>query len=1138
MRAFVSTLVSLAMLTGICVQRAYTQDYRGRVQGTVADSTNAVIAGAVVVLRNNLTGVAATRTSGENGAYLFDLVEPGSYTLSAEQPGFSKFVQQNIVVQMRGDVTVTPVLTVGGLTESVTVSTAPSPLQFNTSSMDLVIDRRMVQELPILSRSPFALALLDPAVSNYATPNLILPFNKWQTAGWTIGGGDGGSNDLLLDGTPVQIGSSGTYVPPTDAVQEFTVQQNSVDAEFGHSTGGILSVIMQPGTNEVHGTAYYFGRNPALNAASNSVSHAKNTSRYHTYGGTVGGPIKKNKVFTFVAYEGLRSSESRNAVFTLPTSLERDGDFSQSVNAAGGLRMIYDPFSTQFDPVSGVATRTPFPGNKIPQIRMDPTALRILPDIWLPNNPGDDQTGVHNFRRGYKRYFHYGNISDRTDWNINDKWRGFGRFSLYNHDRDPENYAHSPATPINGYEVQSRNYTGEAIYMMNPTTVVRFRMSYASILDDLRASSTEIGSEGLAKIWPNQWYEAYTKDVPILFYPGLSFGGTSLGRTEAWSEHAHSYSYQFGVSTQYRAHYIKVGVESRRTSGMAYYPTLSHFNFSAETTADTFVSPDTSLSGDPYASFLLGAPTGDSTAHYTPRPEVSLTSYGAYFQDDWKISSRLTLNLGLRYEYQTPQREAQDRISHYLDLTNPIPEMQSNPPSFPSEVLALRSSPPVFNGAWVFADQSHRSVYSTAKDLFLPRLGLAFRLTNKTSLRFGYARFVKPIENIGPAVIGGNVLAGFDATSNTLSDLEGIPRASLSDPFPANNPLVLPIGRTYGRYMNLGDNAEWFKQNLRPPKNDRFDFSLQRQIPGDILLDVTYFMNLGHDYLYTLLPNLFDPNLYYEKKGLLDEGVPNPFFNYLTADKFPGPLRYQDTVSVGSLLSPYPQYGSLAQDATEGARQRYYSLKVKAQRNFSHGYSILAAYNYGYEKGEAFFNDIDEYRGLFSYLPSSRPRHRLIASSVCDLPFGKGRPFLGGLPSVLNAIVGGWTLSPVFSLSSGNFLQFGQAKASGAPKVFRNRDNWFDTSVFEAPDPYTPRTNPYQYAGVTGPRSWNIDAQLSKYFSIRERFRLQFRIEAYNLTNSFIPLDPSTDVYDYSFGRSTDQANMGREMQFSLKLHF
>jgi len=193
-------------------------------------------------------------------------------------------------------------------------------------------------------------------------------------------------------------------------------------------------------------------------------------------------------------------------------------------------------------------------------------------------------------------------------------------------------------------------------------------MSYASILDDLRASSTEIGSEGLAKIWPNQWYEAYTKDVQILFYPGLSCGGTSLGRTEAWSEHAHSYSYQLGVSTQYRTHYIKVGVESRRTSGMAYYPTLSHFNFSAETTADTFVSPDTSLSGDPYASFLLGVPTGDSTAHYTPRPEVSLTSYGAYFQDDWKISSRLTLNLGLRYEYQTPQREEQDRISREMVL--------------------------------------------------------------------------------------------------------------------------------------------------------------------------------------------------------------------------------------------------------------------------------------------------------------------------------------------------------------------------------------------------------------------------------------------------------------------------------------
>lgn len=1133
-------MLSAALVSAwLIIQGAYGQNYRGRVQGTVLDASQGVVTDANVRLTNDDTGVAAVRKSDTSGRYLFDFVEPGIYTITVEQTGFSKFVQENIVVQISGDVTVDPVLRIGRVAESVTVSAVPTEVQFNTTSVSMVIDRKMLDNLPVLTRNPLALALTDPVVTNYYTPALILPFNKWQNAAWVVAGGNtGGNNDILVDGTPTQIGGADSYVPPVDAVQELTVQQNSVDAESGHSAGGIFNLSMRSGTNALHGSVYYYGRNPALNAQSNSVAHVKNVARYNTWGATAGGPIKKNRLFTFGAYEGLRATEPRHAIFTLHTALERQGDFSKSLNTNSALRTIYDPFSTQFDPVTGTVTRQPFPDNKVPQERMDPTALNILPDIWLPNSPGDDQTGVNNYKIGYPRYFNYWNVSNRTDWNINDKWRVFGRYSLYHHTRDPVNYAHSPAAPINAYKVQASNYAGEAIASLSPTTILTFGASYAFVLDQLRGGTTEIGAAGLAKLWSNQWYQSYLKDVPIVFFPGLYFGGTQLGRAEAWNEQANTYSVHTRLSKQQGAHYLKVGMEWRHTRGTPYYPQMMTFNFSAADTSNTFINPDTSLSGDPYASFLLGVPTSESSAHYTPRPQVSLSSYGYYFQDDWKVSKRLTLNLGVRYEYQTPQKEEQDRISRFVDLTNPIPELQSNPPQFPADALALRTSAPIYNGAWMFADSRHRAVYNTAKNLFLPRLGVAFRLTDKSAIRIGWARFVTPIENVGPPIIGGNVLAGFDATTNVLGPLEGVPRDRLSDPFPANNPLIQPVGRAYGRYMNLGNSAEWFDQNLLPPQNDRISISFQRQLPQQIRLDVTYFYNRGFDYNYTKDLDQLDPALYYRYQAQLFNAVANPFFNYLTVDKFPGSLRYQDQVSLISLLTPYPQYQGLLQDATNRMSERYHSLKIQAQRVFSKGYTLSIGYNYGYDKSQVFFNDIEQFANHLTYIPSDSPRHRLVASGAIDVPFGKGRPWLKDANPFLDKVVGGWTVSPILTISSGQFLDFPQAIVSGRPKVFRKRDNWFDTSVFSPPEDFTPRTNPYLYPGVTGPRFWNIDMTLSKTFPIREQLRLEFRMEAYNLTNSFIPMQPVTDIYDYSFGRSTDQSNTGREMQYALRLHF
>ena len=260
------------------------------------------------------------------------------------------------------------------------------------------------------------------------------------------------------------------------------MQQNSVDAEFGHSAGGTMSVAVKSGTNEIHGTAYYFGRNPALNAVQNPITRTPNFIRNHIWGGTVGAPVIKNKLFTFVAYEGWRTKEPRDTLRTMPTDLERIGDFSRSLNRAGGLRTIYDPATTVLNVATNTATRQPFPNNMIPASRIDPTAARIMKDLWGPNGPGDDLAGSNNFKASYPWPMKNWNFSNRTDWNISDNLKVFGRYSRFKTILDQGNYTpnNSPAMPNdNGGIMNSRNVAGDLVYTMSPTTVFNFRVSYS-----------------------------------------------------------------------------------------------------------------------------------------------------------------------------------------------------------------------------------------------------------------------------------------------------------------------------------------------------------------------------------------------------------------------------------------------------------------------------------------------------------------------------------------------------------------------------------------------------------------------------------------------------------------------------------
>ncbi|MCC6343386.1 MAG: TonB-dependent receptor [Bryobacterales bacterium] len=1130
---------------------AFAQDYRAKLQGIVTDSTEAAIVGAKVTIRNTGTGVTATRTTGDNGAYLFDNVEPGTYVVTAELAGFSTQAQEGVLVQTRADVTVNFQLKPGAVVETINVTAQAVSLQFNTSTRELTIDRKMLMELPVKARNPFTLALLDPAVVSRYTAEKN-PFFMWSSSLMDVGGNTSRKNDLLLDGAPLQIGPKGSYAPPMDAVQEFSIQQNSVDAEFGHSAGGTLSVSMKSGTNEIHGTAYYFGRNPSLNAVVNPITRTRNFVRNHIWGGTVGGPIKKNKLFTFMTYEGWRTKEPRDAIRTMPTDLERTGDYSKSLTRSGALRTIYDPVTTVLNVANNTASRQPFAGNIIPASRIDPTSKRIMQDIWGPNNPGDDLSGSNNFKASYPWPMKNANFSNKTDWMITDKLKVFGRYSQFKTTLDQGNYTpnNSRAMPNdNGGIMNSRNIAGDAVYTMSPQTVLNFRASYAMLEDDYSAPEYAVGEKGLAEFWPNNpWYTPYTKDMPLVYYPNVIVNGqtaSTFGKGSYWYQHPHHYSVSGKASHQRGSHYIKVGAEYRYHVGIGIYPNLMNWNFYPTSTANTYLSPDTALSGDAYASFLLGVVDNNSVARGYPYQTMRAPFIGTFIHDDWKVNRRLTINMGLRHEWESGPYEDHDIFSRYLDLNAPNPAIQKAPPAIPSDLLAL--STPKYNGAWVFTDSNNRKAWTTPKHIFLPRLGMAFRVNDKTALNIGFARYVVPVVS-GDANGGANTLAactwcpGFSQTSNPLPNVEGRPQAYLSNPFPASsNPLQLPIGKTLGQYTNVGNPANWPNQNYQPQINDRINFTIMREIPGQFKVDATWFINVGRNVPHDRPMNMADPNLGYTYKAQLSQNIANPFFNYLTRDVFPGDLRNQATVTRGRLLLPYPQYSTLTMNNVSDWRSRYQALQLRVQRTYAAGASILFAYNYNQERNEAYFNDLQTYVNQVFWLGSNNARHRATIAGTYDLPVGKGRKIGSAMHPVLNGIIGGWQFSGIYTYRSGEFLRFPQADVTGTPEISNpGPAMWFNAAAFKVPTPFTPRLNPYQYSSITGPIFWNLDGTVSKIFPIRERYKLEFRFEAYNLTNSLMWANPVLSVGNSLFGRSTAQAttNRGREMQYTLRFQF
>jgi hypothetical protein len=1154
--------ISLIFLT-IIASTLTAQEYRGRIQGAVKDTSGAVIAGATVTLRNTDTGVTVVRNTDATGHYIFDLVDAGFYSVSVELAGFAKFVEANVPLAARGDVTVDAVLKAGDVRETVTVTAEASQIQFSSSNLETTVEARLSEELPQLYRNPFLLAMLDPSVLKDDTNTEYNPFNSWGPGRLSIGGGANFSNDLQVDGSRVGVSVKTGYVPSPDMVQEVTVSKNTVDAEFGHGSGSAISIVTKSGTNQLHATAFFYGRYPWANAVSDRYFRTVNMDRQQMFGGTVAHRILKNRLFNFISYEGWEyTNAAAPYTATLPTPLERQGNFSQEVNKAGARDVIYDPYTTVTSANGATVTRTPFSGNIIPTSRQDPIALKYIGALWQINSPGQGWDHLNNYVSALPIQYPYKNFADRVDYHVNDRLNISFRAQIF---RTPASVGNPTGSPVfdsdRGSERDGNTYSSTVTYTLNAQTILTASVDYHNFADasNFAAQNQAFTFSGL---YPNSNFYAplyadssFPKLEVRMILSGDGGRWLGLGPTGGyWHQTPNGNGLNLKLSRQEGRHSLKAGFETLGTHAPSLIQNSNPgFGFTGDATNSTYVSPNSTVSGNPFASFLLGVvvPIGASASAWDSNetsmssliePNVSTRFYGAYVNDDFKVSGNLTLNLGLRYEYEQPYSEEQNRLTAGLDLTKPIPEIQNA--KMPAGTSKFYTGQWILNGAFQFTSSGQPYAWKPDHGIWSPRAGLAYRLSGKMSLRAGYGRYSMPFNmNENAADQFSAPYTGFANYTDAPPTVQGVPQMTLSNPFPSTFPVVPSYGKAYGAYTGIGDNITFINPNRPHSFSNRVSVSLQRQLPGNILAEAAYFFNHS-----TQINNVnysigqVDPRIALQYGSATNVQVANPFYHLPIPNQSPGALWNQATVAATSLAKLYPQYGTITEiDGIPGGDMRYSSLQFKGMKSFSAGYTLLLAYNYNVQTNQTFYDNIDNYLQKWSWEDSGSPRHRMTMSGTWQLPVGTGRRFLPGSPRLLDAVIGGWNLASTSTYHTGTLLNFGGLQVSAPPEISNPGPNaWFNTTVFKPLAAYTRRSNPWYYSDIRGPQFFNIDANLTKEFSITDRIKSQMRLEAFNAINNANVNNPNMSYSSSLFGKSNDiyPQDYGRRLQLGLRMRF
>lgn len=1082
---------------------AFGQGSTGTLTGIVTDPTQASLASAALSLTNEETGVTERATSNAQGEYTFPLAPPGRYRLTVEASGFRPYTRTGIVLESARVSRVDVAMSLGQVTEAIQVSAAAPLLESESSAVGQFIEHKTVMDMPLTGRRVGELLALE-GNSVFITGDVIRP----RVA---VAGGRADQQQWLIDGVNASNMSlevpQALFNPPVEAVQEIRVQQNAYSAEYGNTSSGVVAMTTRSGTNEFHGAGYEFFRNDKLDAR-NFFAAKKAPLRWNIFGFTVGGPIRRNRTFFFSNVEWQNERVGATQTLTVPTALQRAGDFSQTFTAAGALVGIYDPSSTTADPARpGQTLRAQFPGNVIPKSQLDPVGLSIAALYPLPNRAASNLAGANNFVGNNVTALNLTTWTAKVDHQIGANDRATARFILHDFPTNTTAVFAQPAA--------------------DPFAVNSPRRAYSTLLEEIHNFSSALLNDfrfewqpryfyslslGLGQDWPGK---LGLKGVSDRAYPRVTAAGfTNMGPAtqERIQVPIHDTDFVDVLSWFHGNHALRFGGELRlvRDVDVLNDEISGNLAFTTQPTA----LPNVNNTGSAIASMLVGFPN-TGAIHATQQLDRRTSYLGAFVQDDWKVARNLTLNLGVRWEAHTPRYDAQNR-------QNGFNTTQINPVSGTPGVVTFAG----LNGLGIH-------VYDAQYTNFAPRVGLAWKpLGEKTVIRAGFGMFYGP-----PQPGSNNTSAGFEVAGNFSTPDNGITAPFLlRNGFPGGASQA-QLGPAYGA-VPVGKPVIFAPTFIGSPRRlgytEQWNFGIQRDLGWDSLLEIGYLGNGGH--------RLNGPDTSINQVPVALMGPGN-----------------------AQALRPFPQFGNVSLVAPMWGNSNYQALNIKAEKRFSHGLNFLLNYTFSkfiddvpgsFEAGSVGLSTTGigvqniYNRRADKALSGNDVRNRFVMSSVYDLPAGKGRRWLtSGVPA---AILGGWSLGLIGALQQGspvglvtqtnttNAFTPGPQRVNvlrdpSLPSGRRSAIDWFDTAAVAAPAPYT-----FGNAGralLTGPGILDFSGSLLKNIHWRERYNVQFRAEALNFMNHANFNAPGNALGAAVFGVISG-AKDPRIMQLGLRLEF
>jgi hypothetical protein len=1093
----------LLVLSGIwCGVMSQAQTATGTITGTVTDPADALVMQAQVTVRDRATGLTYTAETLKDGTYTVPLLPVGTYEIRVTAPGFEAFHQNLSPLDVNQRLRVNVALVLGAATETVNVADEQPPLQTEESSVGNVMEERSIRELPLNGRQPFTLVLLVPGVQTTSrASNGFADASNQSFSMLKINGGSNLGNQFLLDGAMDTLPTINevSVIPMVDSIAEFRVMTNTLPAEFGQTSGGVINLATKTGTNGLHGSAYEFVRNDALNAVNRfavvtATSPAKPKLRYNQFGGTIGGPVwipklynGHDKTFFFFGYEQWHQRSASLQLTSVPTALQRTGDFSQTFDASGAVIPIYNPATTMANPHGTGVVRTPINGNVIKMNMMDPLALNLLKYIPLPNTPPQSTlTNVNNYFADAAGAIDEDVIGIRVDhrFSVND--------SLFARYASNLNRTVTPGFGLGISDPQARNDTrknynlaiGET-HTFSPAVVNEFRLSFVRQVLTYIAPSVE-GN------WPTQL--GFPADIPDNEFPAVTINGMlGVGNNSPPSD-----GVRVGTVIQVAdsvtwvrgKHVFKFGFEdhiSRFNQQQQNYPS-GQFSFTGNQTSNPQASGGTGIA---FADFLLGA-VNSGQLTYNPGFSVSSWAGGVFVQDDYKVWDNLTFNIGIRYELFGPPTERHNYFSTFdPTVINPQTQML---------------------GEMVYAGvTAPRTFVHYGYPYVAPRAGFAYSINSKTVVRGGAAIIYNPVESADVHQTNNDAI-GFSAT-NTFAASATAPAFQLSvGPNPAT--LIAPTGAAGGPTAYRGQSVFYQAHDTTVPYNIEWNLTVQRELPGKWTASATYVGNhgvrlIGGNYNY----NQMDPKYFASYGPALQNLIPNPYYGQITS----GPLA-SPTISQGQALLPLPDYQSITTLARHGADSIYHALEATAEHRFSRGLTALFAYTKGKLIDDSSSTDsgasIDGAYRLGRYDPqldrsldANDVSQNLSVSGVWLLPIGQQSHGL------MYSLIGGWQLNGLLAWQTGfplsvngtsNFTGLPYPNLTGNPTLpssQRSVKKWFNTSAFTNPADYQIGTGPRELPATRAPGYTNVNASLTKNFKLWSTGVLQFRVEAFNVFN-------------------------------------